>query len=259
MLTCIPVHDLDYVRGRAGVHLVTWADGAMHASIANELTHTFPPRNPFLGDQPLVYHYGSELSAAVFCKFLGLPATAVCLRLLPTLFIALAVLSFFALIKRLTGSVPAALITPLLVLLGEDFSYFAGLWKGSSSVWSAEYFSSPSVFGLYFANPNLPAIAAFGCSMVAFSRAFRAERTQLGWLAVTAVTLALASSYKIFFGIQALTALGLCVLVCRGKARWLSLQLLLATAAALVVLLTPMLFSHAQGRIVELVPTFFTG
>jgi hypothetical protein len=259
MLTRIPVHDLDYVRGRTGVHLVSWADGAMHASIANELTHTFPPRNPFLGDQPLVYHYAGELSAAVFCKFLGLPATAVCLRLMPTLFIVLAVLSFFSLIKRLTGSVPAALITPLLVLLGEDFSYFAGLWKGSTSVWAAEYFSSPSVFGLYFANPNLPAIAAFGCSMVAFSHAFRGERPRPSWLAVTAVTLALAGSYKIFFAIQSLAALGLCFLICRGRQRWFAGKLLLGTGAALVVLLAPMLSSHAHGKIVELVPTFFTG
>lgn len=259
LLTCIPVHGLDYLRGSAGVHLVTWADGALHASIANELTHSFPPRNPFLGDQPLAYHYAAELSAVVFCKFLGLPATAVCLRLLPTLFMALAVLSFFTLIKRLTGSRPAALVTPLLVLLGEDFSYFAGLWKGSTSVWSAEYFSSPSVFGLYFANPNLPAIAAFGCSMLAFSHAYRAQRVRLGWLFATACTLALAGSYKIFFGMQSLTALGLCVLACRGKSRWFALQMLLASGAALVVLLTPMLLSHARGKIVEVVPTFFTG
>jgi hypothetical protein len=258
-LTCIPVHDLDYVRDRAGVYLVSWADGALHAAIANELTRTFPPRNPFLADQLLVYHYGAELSAAVFCKYLSLPATAVCLRLMPTLFIALAALSFFSLIKRLTRSVPAALITPLLVLLGEDFSYFVGLWKGSTSVWAAEYFSSPSVFGLYFANPNLPAIAAFACAMVAFSHAFRTGRTRPNWLAVTAVTLALAGSYKIFFGIQSLVALGLCGLVCRGQQRWFVGKLLLATGGALAVLLTPTLSSHTQGRIVELVPTFFTG
>jgi hypothetical protein len=258
-LTCVPVHGLDYVRDSAGVHLVSWADGALHASIANELTHNFPPRNPFLGDQLLVYHYATELSAAVFCKFLGLPATAVCLRLLPTFFIALAALSFFALLKRLTGSVPAALLTPLLVLMGEDFSYFPGLWKGSSGVWTAEYFGSPSVFGLYFANPNLPAIATFACSMVAFSHAFRSARTRPSWLFVTAVTLALAGSYKIFFGIQALLALGLCALVCRGQQRWFAGKLLLATGAALGLLLTPTLVSHAQGKVVELVPTFFTG
>jgi hypothetical protein len=254
-----PAHALDYVRDSAGVHLVAWADGALHTSIANELTHTFPPRNPFLGDQPLVYHYAMELSAAVFCKVLGLPATTVCLRLLPTFFISLAALSFFALLKRLTGSLPAALITPLLVLLGEDFSYFPGLWQSRSGLWAAQYFSSPSVFGLYFSNPNLPAIGTFGCSMVAFSHAFRGDRTRLGWLAVTAVTLALAGSYKIFFGIQSLAALGLCVLVCRGQQRWFALKLLVATGSALILLLTPTLLSHAQVKVVELVPTFFTG
>jgi hypothetical protein len=258
-LTQFPVHALDYVRDGAGAHLVAWADGALHVSIANELTHTFPPRNPFVGDQLLVYHYATELSAAVFCKFLGLPATTVCLRLLPTFFISLAALSFFALLKRLTGSLPAALITPLLLLLGEDFSYFPGLWQGSAGLWAAEYFSSPCIFGLYFSNPNLPALAAFGCSMVAFSHAFRGDRTCHRWLVVAAVTLALAGSYKIFFGLQSLAALGLCVLVCRGQQRKFALELLLVTAVALALLLSPTLSSHAQGKIIELVPTFFTG
>ncbi|MES1188763.1 MAG: hypothetical protein ABUL60_33420, partial [Myxococcales bacterium] len=259
MLSYMPVHAVDFTPGAGGgLRLVVPPDGTLHVAIAAELSRAWPPRNPFVGDQMLVYHYSTELAGAVFCKFLGLAPAAVSLRLVPTLFTTLAVLAVSAFVKRLTGSRAVALVTPLFVLLGEDFSFIPGLWKGSNGVWSAQYFSSPSVFGLYFVNPNLPALAAFFCGLVGFNHAFKNGRMRVGWLGVTGALLALAGSYKVFFGIQTLAALGLAALLCSGKRRRFALTLFAATGVGLLLLFAPMLSLRHGPKIIELVPTLFT-
>jgi hypothetical protein len=259
-LLLMPVHALDFTLepGR-GMHLVAPPDGTLHTAIAAEVARNVPPINPFLGDQRLVYHYSTELTAAVFCKFLALPPASVSLRLLPTLYVALAVLAVFAFVKRLTGSRAVALVTPLLVLLGEDFSYFPGLWKGSSGGWAGEYFSSPSVFGLYFVNPNLPAVAAFFCALIASTHAYRGGRVRAPWLVVAAALLALAGAYKIFFGMQTLGALALATLLCGSERRRFFLALAPATGLGLLALFAPMLVWGSEAKIIELVPTLYTG
>jgi hypothetical protein len=188
---------------------------------------------------------------------LGLPATTVCLRLLPTLFLALAVLSFVALVQQLTGSVHAAFLTPLLVLLGEDFSYLVDWWRGTMGASSGDYFRMPSVFGLYFSNPNLPALAAFGTAALGLSRALRGPSSGRVWLGVSAALLGLAGSYKVFFGIQALTALAACVAL-GGRYRGRAVQLLALTLAALLLFQAPWLLSHREEKVIGIVPTFFT-
>lgn len=259
MLLQMPVHAVDFTAAPAGgLRLVVPPDGTLHVAIASELSRAWPPRNPFVGDQMLVYHYSTELAAAVFCKFLGLAPATVSLRLLPTLFATLTVLAVFAFVKRLTGSRAVALVTPLLVLLGEDFSFLPGLWQGSSGVWSAQYFSSPSVFGLYFVNPNLPALAAFFCGLVGLNHASRNGRLRWGWLGVTGGLLALAGSYKVFFGIQTLAALAALVLLCSGARRRFVLALGAVTGSCLLLLLAPMLSLRGGAKIIELVPTLFT-
>jgi hypothetical protein len=259
MLLCMPVHAVDFTPGAGGgLRLVAPPDGTLHVAIAAELSRAWPPRNPFVGDQMLVYHYSTELAVAVFCKFLGLAPAAVSLRLVPTLFTTLTVLAVAAFVKRLTGSRAVALVTPLLVLLGEDFSFVPGLWKGSNGVWSAQYFSSPAVFGLYFVNPNLPALAAFFCALVGFNHAFKNGRMRLGWLGLTGALLALAGSYKVFFGIQTLAALGLAALLCSGKRRRFALTLAAVTGVGLLLLFAPMLSLRHGPRIIEIVPTLFT-
>ena len=258
MLLCMPAHAVDFTLAAGGsVTLSPPCDGTLHAAIANEVARAVPPLNPFVGDQALVYHYSTELSAAVFCKFFKLPAAAVSLRLLPTLFTTLTALAVFAFVRRLTGSRAVAFVMPLLVLLGEDFSFFPGLWKGSGGVWAAEYFSSPSVFGLYFVNPNLPALAAFFCGLVGLNHAFRNGRTHVPWLTVSAALLALAGSYKVFFGIQTLGALALATLLCTGARRRFVAILAAATGLCMLLLFAPMA-SLGQPKVIELVPTLYT-
>jgi hypothetical protein len=258
-LARMSVHATDFTPDAAGLtQLVVPADGTLHAAIANELTHSFPPRNPFAADRPLDYHYANELSAAVFCKFLQLPATTVCLRLLPTLFIGYAALAVYALIRRLTGSLPAALFTPLLVLLGEDFSYVPGLLEGSSGLWAGEYFSSPSVFGLYFVNPNLPALGAFFGGCLGLSHALGGGQKRAVWAGVSALALALAGSYKIFFGIQTAFALAALLLLCRGARRRHVALVVLALIVAAALLVLPTSLARSGGKVIEVVPTLHT-
>lgn len=260
MFLNMPVHAVDFTStADGGALLAVPADGTLHIAITNELTRAFPPKNPFASDHLLLYHYAMDLSSAVFCKYLALPAASVCLRLMPVFFLGLAALGVFAFMKRLTGCVPAALATPLLVLLGEDFSYLPGIWQGNTNLWAADYFGSPSVFGLFFVNPNLPALAAFFCALIGWHHAFKQGRDRIPWLVVTAILLALAGAYKIFFGIQAVVALCLCALFGGEERRRFTLKLLAATCLVLGVLLSPALWAHSEQKVIELVPSLYTG
>ncbi len=259
LLTRMPVHALDFTpAAHGGLNLVVPPDGTLHTAIINELLHTFPPRNPFAPDRALSYHYANELSAVVLCKFFQLPASSVCLRLLPTFFVAYAILAVYVLVRRLTGSLPAALVTPLLILLGEDFSFVPGLMTGSAGVWAGEYFSSPSVFGLYFVNPNLPGLAIFFGAMWAFLRALGAGPERRVWIGVAGTLFALAASYKIFFGIQSAAALGIAWLCCRGQRRRFVLELGVATVVGCLVLMLPGALARARADMITIVPTLYT-
>src|SRR5262249_15812078 len=71
------------------------ADVLFHIAIANELTHTVPPQAPLFAGHPLSYHYGMDLTVAMFARATGLNARDLTVRFVPTLFIALSMLSVF--------------------------------------------------------------------------------------------------------------------------------------------------------------------
>jgi hypothetical protein len=71
-------------------------DVFLHIAIANELTHTIPPQAPVFSGRLLTYHYGMDLVVAMFANATGLNTRDLTLRFVPTLFLALSMLSVFA-------------------------------------------------------------------------------------------------------------------------------------------------------------------
>src|SRR5262249_31572070 len=84
----------------------TWqADGTMrvypvpdvllHIAIADELTHTVPPQAPHVAGHLLSYHYGMDVAVAMFARATGLNTIDLSVRFVPTLLLALSMLSVF--------------------------------------------------------------------------------------------------------------------------------------------------------------------
>src|SRR5439155_23017763 len=111
--------------GTMRVHPVP--DVFLHIAIANELTHTVPPQSPVFSGHPLTYHYGMDLAVAMFANATGLNASDLTLRFVPTLFLALSMLSVFCFSRTWLGSGYFAVLAVLLVFFGEDFSFIPGL------------------------------------------------------------------------------------------------------------------------------------
>jgi hypothetical protein len=58
-------------------------DVLFHTALASELTHAFPPQIPFISGQPLSYHVGMDLVAAVLNRFGGVPIADLVVRYCP--------------------------------------------------------------------------------------------------------------------------------------------------------------------------------
>ena len=70
-------------------------DVLLHIALANELTHTIPPQAPDFSGHPLSYHYGMDVAVAMFANATRLNTRDLTLRFVPTLFLALSMLSVF--------------------------------------------------------------------------------------------------------------------------------------------------------------------
>src|SRR6266540_2733282 len=105
-------------------------DLVLHTSIANELTHSIPPQVPFLAGSSLSYHYAMDLFVAMLSSTAGLSTLDLTARFVPTLFVALTILSIFTFSRVWLRSHHAALLTAFLVIFGEDFSFIPGLLLG---------------------------------------------------------------------------------------------------------------------------------
>ncbi len=215
-LSILPHFTLDFVAlGDGAVRLYQAPDKSMyvesllHIAVTNELAHTFPPQIPFLAGHPLTYHYGMELVAVVFHRFLGIAAADVCLRLLPSLYLGLITLAVYAFGRRWLGSAPIALLTSFLVILGEDFSYIPGLFLGGDGIWIADYFRVPSIYSLYVVNPLPPAIALLFSGLLCLSRGQLDRRNRNTWLGIAAFLFAVMGTFKIFLIVHLMATLGI--------------------------------------------------
>lgn len=185
-------------------------DIALHTSLAAEVARSIPPQAPFLAGEPLSYHIGMDLVAAVLHRHGGVAVMDLTVRFCPTFFLAFAVLAVFVLARRFTGSARAGAVTALLVILGEDLAFVPGLLERSAGAWCAEYFGAPTIVSLYFFNPMLPAVGLLFISLLGFQRVLAGGRA--GWGVVTALCAAALIQTKIFVFAQLVLAAGFVLL-----------------------------------------------
>jgi hypothetical protein len=186
-------------------------DVFLHIAIANELTHSVPPQSPIFSRRPLTYHYGMDLSVAMFAKATGLNARDLTLRFVPTLFLALSILSVFCFSRCWLGSGYFAVLVVFLIFFGEDFAFVPGLLQGEKGDWSVRYFSVPTVFSLFYTNPMLPGVGLLFAGLFCLQRYLREHGG--AWLLLSALLLVALIEVKLFTAAHILCSLGFAAVV----------------------------------------------
>lgn len=182
-------------------------DVLLHIALANELTHTVPPQAPHVSGHMLSYHYGMDVAVAMFAKATGLSTVDLSVRFVPTLFLALVMLSIFCFSRIWLGSGYFAVLVVFLVFFGEDLSFIPGLLFGENLDWSLRYFSvPPAVIGLFFTNPILPGLGLLFAGLFCLQR-YLQERSG-AWLFLTALLFVALIEVKIFTAAQIMCSLG---------------------------------------------------
>jgi hypothetical protein len=174
------------------------ADPFLHTGIANELTHAVPPQNPVFSGQPLSYHVGVDLPAAMVANIAGISVADLTVRFVPTLFLIITILSVFCFAREWLFSGYGAALVTWLMFFGEDFSFIPGLLQGSKLDWSVQYFSAPSTFSLFLVNPIVPALGLLFAVLLCLAKAFRDH--QFKWQLVAGLLFAGLAECKILTG-----------------------------------------------------------
>ena len=212
VLAFLPLYYTNLTRradGTMRVHPVP--DVFLHIAIANELTHTIPPQAPVFSGHPLTYHYGMDLSAAMFANATGLNTRDLTLRFVPTLFLALSILSVFCFSRSWLGSGCFGALVVFLVFFGEDFSFIPGLLQREKGDWSVRYFSVPTVWSLFYTNPMLPGVGLLFAGLFCLQRYLR-ERSGV-WLLLSAVLFVALMEVKILTAAHVMCSLGFAAVV----------------------------------------------
>jgi hypothetical protein len=211
-LTILPQHYTNLTRRPDGTMRVRpIPDVFLHIAIANELTHTVPPQSPVFSGHPLTYHYGMDLTVAMFANATGLNTTDLTLRFVPTLFLALSMLSVFCFSRSWLGSGYFAVLVVFLVFFGEDFSFIPGLLQGEKGDWSVTYFGVPTVFSLFYTNPMLPGVGLLFAGLFCLQRYLQEHGG--AWLLLSALLLVALMEVKVFTAAQIMCSLGFAAIV----------------------------------------------
>ncbi|MFL6499452.1 MAG: hypothetical protein ACJ8LL_01890 [Candidatus Udaeobacter sp.] len=187
------------------------SDVLFHIAIANELTHTVPPQAPVFAGHPLSYHYGMDLAVAMFATVTGLNPRDLTVRLVPTLFVSLSMLSVFCFSRNWLRSGYFGALVVFLVFFGADFSFVPGLLLGEKGDWSLRYFSAPAVVTLFYFNPILPALGVLFAGLFCFDSYMR-ERSR-AWLLLTALLFVALIEVKMLIAAQLMCSLALAAIV----------------------------------------------
>jgi hypothetical protein len=229
-------------------------DPSLHLAAAHELTHSVPPQAQFLAGLPLVYHYGPDLLTAMFSQ-VGLSPIDLTFRFLPSLFLALTCLTSFTFARAWLGRESPAVLMPLLVIFGEDFSFIPGLLFGTTAWWSNAFFQAPTTVALYFFNPILPALGVLFAGLLSLTRYLRDGRRM--WLFLTVCCFAALAEIKIFLVAQIVACLivsGVLSVVARKDWRLLRLAGLVVVAASPLLVHTVVLQGAGDRELVRLAP-----
>ena len=195
------------LRGDGTMRAYPVPDVILHIAIANELTHTIPPQAPHFSGHPLSYHYAMDLAVAMFANAARLNTRDLTLRFVPTLFLALSMLSVFCFSRSWLRSGYFGALVVFLVFFGEDFSFVPGLLLSENIDWSLRYFSvPPAVLPLFFTNPILPGMGLLFAGLFCLQR-YLQERSR-PWLFLTALMFVALIEVKIFTAAQIMCSMG---------------------------------------------------
>ena len=218
-------------------------DVLFHTALASELTHAFPPQIPFISGQPLSYHVGMDLVAAVLNRFGSVPIADLVVRYCPTLFITIDILAVFCLAHRVIGSRGAAVVAATLATLGEDLSFIPGLLQNSDQLWIVHYFAAPTIVSLYYVNPMVMAHGLLFTSLFCLQRSIADSRW--GWAIAAALCCAALVQTKVFVFVQLFAAVGIAVAINLAVSRrWVFLKEWLAIA----LISAPLVFYTIQAN-----------
>jgi len=219
-------------------------DVFFHLAIANELTHSIPPQAPMFAGYPLSYHAGADLMVAMFSNPTGIDTRDLALRFVPTLFLALSMLSVFCFSRSWLRSGLFAALATFLVFFGEDFSFIPGLLLRSPLNWSADFFEVPSVLSLFYHNGILPGVGLLFAGLFCLQGYLRERR--IPWLLFSAVIFASLVDVKFFTAVQLACSLGLAAVVsavcCRDG------RLMRAAGATALLMAPPLLAVIVRNR-----------
>jgi hypothetical protein len=194
-------------RGDGTMRAYPVPDVILHIAIANELTHTIPPQAPHFSGHPLSYHYGMDVAVAMFANATRLNTRDLTLRFVPSLFLALSMLSVFCFARSWLRSGYFGALVVFLVFFGEDFSFVPGLLLGENIDWSLRYFSvPPAVLPLFYTNPILPGMGLLFAGLFCLQRYLQERRGT--WLFLTALVFVALIEVKIFTAAQIMCSLG---------------------------------------------------
>jgi hypothetical protein len=239
-LAFLPIYYTNFMpRADGTMHVYPVPDVLFHIALANELTHTIPPQAPHFAGHPLAYHYAMDLVVAMFAQATGLSTADLTVRFVPTLLLALSMLSVFCFCRSWLGSGYFGALVVFLVFFGEDLSFIPGLLLRQNVDWSLSYFSvPPAAFALFYTNPILPAVGLLFAGLLCLQRYL----TESGgaWLFLTSLLFAALVEVKIFTAAQLMASVGLAAvvyLICFRNAA------LIKIAACTAALATPLVLS----------------
>jgi hypothetical protein len=228
------------------------ADRAFYALVSQEVRRAPPPamQNPLFAGVPFAYSFLPALASLLLQALAGLDALATNLHHLPVVAFVFLGLAADALLREWNvTSLPARVVTPLLLVLGGDLSFVfpASGVRGTERTAHFIAFASFSAESLYY-NPWMLALPVVLVALVAAGRWLRGGGR--GWLWLAAWMLASLWQTKVFACVPLLAGAGLTALLRRDR-RMAALAL---ASGALVVPWVAVTLASGGGTARPLVP-----
>lgn len=233
-------------RSDGSLQVLPFDAAVLHLSVTRELTHGIPPSIPYFPDTHPSFRYGVDAVGAMFVKLGGLGVEDVTLRFLPPLFFLVTSLAIYAFAKRWVRSGPAAALAVALVLFGEDFSFFFGIFRHSGGFWSTQFFQVPAVYSLFTLDPILLGLGVL--AMILFCLDKYLVEGGRSWGVVAGCLVAVLWELNVFVVFQLLGALAIAALVTYLRRRELRLAQVLAVAALAVAPLALAAYLRTDAR-----------
>ena len=196
------------------------SDALFHAAVTGALARSPSGEpNPFVSGEPLAYHYGMDLLAAMFTRELGIHPLDLAARLFPTFFLLLLCALVYGTSRALGLGAGMSLLATLL-LFGADFSILLYLFpihpEWPLKYWLAIFTSYPAT-SFFWVNPHLPALVVFTGGALALATTAESAKGRL----LASILLGATALFKVYLafhvGLALVAAAAWCFLRTRDR------------------------------------------